>query len=146
MDFVIRLITQFTKHITQSLEKSIRNVGGVRESITTGSLEGLLRLFYGLIQSVFFEKASTEDLILFRTGLQCERTAVDRIGLSCSRSIPAEQRELPIVLESICQVVGLVEGVEDVADRLECMVASNFRQPTFKVPVVAVCLAIIVVV
>ena len=72
---------------------------------------------------------------------------MDRIGLSCSRSIPAEQRELPIVLESICQVVGPGRrGVEDVADRLECMVASNFRQPTFKVPVVAVCLAIIVVV
>ena len=56
VDFVIRLITQFTKQITQSLEKSIRNVGGVRESITTGSLEGLLRLFYGLIQSVFLKK------------------------------------------------------------------------------------------
>ena len=80
VDFVIRLITQFTKQITQSLEKSIRNVGGVRESITTGSLEGLLRLFYGLIQSVFFEKtSSTEDLILFRTGF-CNASVRQWIG------------------------------------------------------------------
>ena len=73
------------------------------------------------------------------------RTAVDRIGLSCSRSIPAEQRELPIVLESICQVVGPGRrGVEDVADGLECMVASNFRQPTFKAPVIAICGIVVV--
>ena len=87
VDFVIRLITQFTKHITQSLEKSIQNFGGTREGITKGSLEGLLRLFYGLIQSVFFEKKtlSTEDLILFRTRF-CNasvRQWVGPIDLSC---------------------------------------------------------------
>ena len=68
MDFLIYLITQFTKRISQNVHNSIAKLDDARRSsFNKGSLEPLIRLFYGLSQLTFFEKAaSIENLLMFR--------------------------------------------------------------------------------
>ncbi len=68
MDFLIYLTAQFSKKISQNVKASITKLKDLRKGISNGSLEPLIRLFYGLSQLAFFETAasSVERLLLFR--------------------------------------------------------------------------------